>query len=103
MLKRSEDINTVQEEDYEVIAKTVPDFKSKISLQEYKQTFAIFNSRNFGVKIEGISHEMRNALIPVADMANHMSPAKSKWGYENDGKLGPGFYIKSTGKTKKGE
>ena len=101
--KRSEDINKVQEEDYDVIADAVPGFRERISVQEYKKMYAIFNSRNYGVKIEGIPEDMRNVLVPVADLVNHKSPAKSRWSYENDGKLGAGFYVKSTGETKKGE
>ena len=46
---------------------------------------------------------MRNGLVPVADIANHKKSANSTWGYEDNGKLGAGFYIKSTGETKKGD
>ena len=65
--------------------------------------FAIFNSRNFGLRIEGIDESFRNALVPIADIANHESPSRSHWTYDNYGDLGSGFYARSVGGTKKGD
>jgi len=64
--------------DYEEICRVAPEF-GQISLEEFRWARMMVASRNFGVTIDNIKTD---ALVPYADMLNHLRPRETKWTYE---------------------
>ncbi len=66
--------------EYNEIASKSKLFKNTISLNDWMWVRSIVGSRNFSVNVNGIQH---SAMVPLADMLNHIRPAETLWGYDN--------------------
>ena len=63
-------------EDYDAICSVAPEFASVATLSEFQWARMIVCSRNFGLLVNG---HRTSALVPHADMLNHLRPRETKW------------------------
>jgi len=63
-------------EDYDSIVAIAPEFASVSTLDEFRWARMIVCSRNFGLLVNG---HRTSALVPHADMLNHLRPRETKW------------------------
>lgn len=63
-------------DDYESIAGIAPDLAAVATLDEFRWARMIVCSRNFGLLVDG---RRTSALVPHADMLNHLRPRETKW------------------------
>jgi len=66
--------------DYEAICGAYPGFRQVASLAQFQWARMCVCSRNFGVVVRGVR---TSALVPYADMLNHLRPRETKWTYDN--------------------
>mmetsp|Transcript_7794 Transcript_7794/g.25584 ORF Transcript_7794/g.25584 Transcript_7794/m.25584 type:complete len:568 (+) Transcript_7794:182-1885(+) len=66
--------------DYEAICGVFPSFREIATLAEFQWARMCVCSRNFGVVVNGVR---TSALVPYADMLNHLRPRETKWTYDN--------------------
>jgi histone-lysine N-methyltransferase SETD3 len=76
ILERKEAI----EGDYRSICAIVPTFTDICDLEMFKWARMCVCSRNFGIVVNGLRTA---ALVPYADMLNHLRPRQTKWQFEN--------------------
>ena len=76
--------------DYNLIAREIPEFGNKYSLEDYKKAKMLVVSRNFGVTMHGQS---TNIQVPLADMFNTENPKNSYWYYDD---LRNGFVVEAS-------
>ena len=77
--------------DYELMCAIDPSFK-RFSLDYFAWARMIVCSRNFGGVVNGIK---TSAMVPIADMLNHLRPRETKWGFRENSKT---FDISATSK-----
>ena len=65
--------------DYDQILGVAPEF-AKFSLGEFSWARMIACSRNFGIVVNGLR---TSALVPFADMLNHLRPRETKWTFDS--------------------
>jgi len=65
------------ERDYHEICRASPDF-ARFSLHRFTVARIVVASRNFGVVIDG---RKTDAMVPYADMLNHLRPRETRWAY----------------------
>jgi hypothetical protein len=65
--------------DYEAICRAAPEMAS-FSLDEFSWGRMMVASRNFGIVVDGCRTD---ALVPYADMLNHLRPRQTRWAYDN--------------------
>jgi histone-lysine N-methyltransferase SETD3 len=70
--------------DYAAICACSDDFAARVSPSEFKWARMLVASRNFGVSIDGVKTD---ALVPYADMLNHLRPRETTWQYEPEREL----------------
>ncbi|KAL7532249.1 hypothetical protein ACHAWF_004065 [Thalassiosira exigua] len=63
-------------EDYRAICSVAPEFRSVATLDDFRWARMIVCSRNFGLAVGG---HRTSALVPHADMLNHLRPRETKW------------------------
>lgn len=68
------------ESDYMAICSVVPEFESIATLEEFSWARMCVCSRNFGLTVNGLRTA---ALVPYADMLNHLRPRETKWQYDD--------------------
>lgn len=61
--------------DRDEIIRAAPEFED-FPLEEFMWARMMVASRNFGVKIDGVQTD---ALVPYADMLNHLRPRETSW------------------------
>lgn len=66
--------------DYTLIARDIPEFGEKYSLEDYKRSKMLVISRNFGVTMHGTE---TNLQVPLADMFNTETPKNALWYYDD--------------------
>lgn len=66
--------------DYGLIAREIPEFGNKYSLEDYKRAKMLVISRNFGVTAHGTE---TNIQVPLADMFNTETPKNALWYYDD--------------------
>ena len=66
--------------DYAAIVEVFPAFAKVATLEEFQWARMCVCSRNFGVVVSGVR---TSALVPYADMLNHLRPRETKWTYDN--------------------
>jgi len=69
------------ETDYQNIVEVCPEFVDICTLDEFKWARMCVCSRNFGITVNGLRTA---ALVPYADMLNHLRPRQSKWQFEDE-------------------
>jgi tetratricopeptide (TPR) repeat protein len=65
--------------DYDLLVRAAPDFAA-YSLDDFSWARMMVASRNFGIVVDGIRTD---ALVPYADMLNHMRPRQTRWAFDN--------------------
>uniref|UniRef100_A0A7S3JSP0 Rubisco LSMT substrate-binding domain-containing protein n=1 Tax=Aureoumbra lagunensis TaxID=44058 RepID=A0A7S3JSP0_9STRA len=80
LLTQIEERNLAIAKDYESICKIYSDFENIATLDEFRWARMCVCSRNFGIVIDGIR---TSALVPYADMLNHLRPRETKWTFDN--------------------
>jgi histone-lysine N-methyltransferase SETD3 len=65
--------------DYDQIVRVWPSF-AKFSFEEFAWARMIACSRNFGIVVNGLR---TSALVPFADMLNHLRPRETKWTFDS--------------------
>ena len=78
LLSQIADRRSAIREDYNSICSVCPDFPQIASLRDFEWARMIVCSRNFGLLIDGTR---TSALVPHADMLNHLRPRETKWTY----------------------
>ena len=73
--ERSEAIDN----DYYSIGAIIPTFQDLCSLEEFRWARMAVCSRNFGITVNGLRTA---AMVPYADMLNHLRPRQSKWQFD---------------------
>lgn len=68
-------------EDYISICSIAPEFGDIATLEEFQWARMIVCSRNFGLLING---HRTSALVPHADMLNHLRPRETKWTFSEE-------------------
>ena len=68
------------ESDYNTICEIAPLFRSQVTLEEFGWARMCVCSRNFGIHVNGLRTA---ALVPYADMLNHLRPRETKWQFED--------------------
>ena len=68
------------ENDYKSICSIAPQFAKMCDLELFKWARMCVCSRNFGITVNGLRTA---ALVPYADMLNHLRPRQSKWQFED--------------------
>lgn len=96
MLKQVADRKKNIMADYEDICRVAPEF-TQFTLEEFTWARMMVASRNFGVDIDGIKTD---ALVPYADMLNHLRPRQTRWTYDQSQ---DGFTISSLQELKAGD
>lgn len=66
--------------DYEAISRVWPAFPQLCTLDEFSWARMCVCSRNFGIVINGTR---TSAMVPYADMLNHLRPRETKWTFDN--------------------
>lgn len=66
--------------DYSLIAREMPDFGAKYTLDDFKKAKMLVISRNFGVTMNGVE---TNLQVPLADMFNTETPKNALWYYDD--------------------
>mmetsp|Transcript_29878 Transcript_29878/g.92359 ORF Transcript_29878/g.92359 Transcript_29878/m.92359 type:complete len:478 (-) Transcript_29878:128-1561(-) len=66
--------------DYEAINRVWPAFPRLCTLDEFSWARMCVCSRNFGIVINGVR---TSAMVPFADMLNHLRPRETKWTFDN--------------------
>ncbi len=66
--------------DFRIITRAVPELDGKFSLDDFMWARMIVASRNFGVTVDGVRTD---ALVPYADMLNHLRPRQTRWLYDS--------------------
>ncbi len=67
--------------DYQDICRIAPEFEVH-SFDDFKWARMMVASRNFGVNIPVKGGVIRtDALVPFADMLNHLRPPQTKWSF----------------------
>ena len=67
--------------DYRNICTIAPEFESTVTQQQFTWARMIVCSRNFGIIVNGLR---TSAMVPYADMLNHLRPRECKWEFEDD-------------------
>lgn len=80
MLQQIEERALAIESDYAAICHIVPEFRSLVTIEDFRWARMCVCSRNFGLMINGIRTA---ALVPYADMLNHYRPRETKWQYDD--------------------
>jgi histone-lysine N-methyltransferase SETD3 len=96
MLKQVHDRRKNIQADYEDICRAAPEF-TRFTLEEFTWARMMVASRNFGVEIDGIKTD---ALVPYADMLNHLRPRQTRWTYDQSQ---DGFTISSLHELRAGD
>ena len=78
LLSQIADRRSAIREDYNSICSVCPEFPQVASLRDFEWARMIVCSRNFGLLIDGAR---TSALVPHADMLNHLRPRETKWTY----------------------
>jgi histone-lysine N-methyltransferase SETD3 len=68
------------ENDYETICGIYPAFRNISTLEEFAWARMCVCSRNFGIQVDGLKTA---ALVPYADMLNHLRPRETRWQYDD--------------------
>jgi len=66
--------------DYEAITAAVPEVAEIATAAEFSWARMMVASRNFGIVMHGVRTD---ALVPYADMLNHLRPRQTRWAYDN--------------------
>jgi hypothetical protein len=66
--------------DYALIMETVGDLAGAFSVEEFLWARMVVASRNFGITVDGVRTD---ALVPYADMLNHLRPRQTRWLYDS--------------------
>ena len=74
--ERSEAIDN----DYHSICAIIPNFQDLCTLKEFRWARMAVCSRNFGISVNGLRTA---AMVPYADMLNHLRPRQSKWQFDD--------------------
>jgi len=82
--------------DYSLIAREIPEFADKYSLDDYKKAKMLVISRNFGVTMNGTE---TNLQVPLADMFNTETPKNALWYYDDSRH---GFIVDAVADVQKG-
>lgn len=80
ILTQIEERNIAIESDYLAICSLIPTFPQTSTLEEFKWARMCVCSRNFGLIINGVRTA---ALVPYADMLNHLRPRETKWQFDD--------------------
>ena len=78
MLRQVQDRKNNILSDYEDICRVAPEF-TRFSLEEFIWARMMVASRNFGVEIDQVKTD---ALVPYADMLNHLRPRQTRWTFD---------------------
>ena len=81
--------------DYDAICHALPEFR-RFSFKEFLWCRTAVGSRNFSIVVRG---EKRTAMVPQADMLNHLRPRECSWTFDN---AANSFVITSLTKIPKG-
>jgi len=65
--------------DYDAICAALPEFRC-FSFKEFLWCRTAVGSRNFSIVVHG---EKRTAMVPQADMLNHLRPRECSWTFDN--------------------
>ena len=68
------------EGDYKAICEVLPRFE-RFSFERFLWCRTVVGSRNFSITI---GDEKRTAMVPQADMLNHLRPRETSWTFDND-------------------
>ena len=66
--------------DYRLILECVPELAGAFSAEEFLWARMVVASRNFGITVDGVRTD---ALVPYADMLNHLRPRQTRWLYDS--------------------
>ena len=80
VLEQIAERNDAIEQDYKSICAIAPDMTKMCTLADFKWARMCVCSRNFGIVVNGLRTA---ALVPYADMLNHLRPRQSKWQFED--------------------
>jgi protein-histidine N-methyltransferase len=67
-------------EDFELICEHDPSF-ARFGIEYFAWARMIVCSRNFGGVVDGVK---TSALVPMADMLNHLRPRETRWGFREE-------------------
>jgi histone-lysine N-methyltransferase SETD3 len=81
MVSQTRDRKDAIARDYRNICGIAPEFESAVTLQQFIWARMIVCSRNFGIIVNGLR---TSAMVPYADMLNHLRPRECKWEFEDD-------------------
>jgi histone-lysine N-methyltransferase SETD3 len=80
LTEQTKDRKEAIKNDYDQILEVAPEFAEVATLDEFSWARMIVCSRNFGLVINGLR---TSALVPYADMLNHLRPRETKWTFDN--------------------
>ena len=80
MVQQIVDRKEAIENDYRSIIAILPEFKNLCDMETFKWARMAVCSRNFGIVVNGLRTA---ALVPYADMLNHLRPRQSKWQFDD--------------------
>jgi histone-lysine N-methyltransferase SETD3 len=80
ILSQIDDRKMAIDSDYHTICEISPIFGTLVTAEEFAWARMCVCSRNFGVQANGIRTA---ALVPYADMLNHLRPRETKWQFED--------------------
>ena len=66
--------------DFRLILECVPELAGAFSAEEFLWARMVVASRNFGITVDGVRTD---ALVPYADMLNHLRPRQTRWLYDS--------------------
>jgi histone-lysine N-methyltransferase SETD3 len=69
--------------DYELLCSAVPELGEAFSLLDFAWARMAVASRNFGIVVDGVRTD---ALVPYADMLNHLRPRQTRWLFDSSRK-----------------
>eukprot|EP00924_Labyrinthula_sp_SR-Ha-C_P009023 maker-scaffold_2-snap-gene-10.0-mRNA-1 protein AED:0.00 eAED:0.00 QI:192/1/1/1/1/1/2/98/596 len=81
ILKDIEERKETMKRDYLEICKIIPTFKDTFSFDLFLEVRTAVGSRNFGIIV---NNEKRTAMVPYADMLNHLRPRETSWTFDNE-------------------
>ena len=80
MIEQIKERRETIEQDFHSICSIAPELTKVCDLDTFKWARMAVCSRNFGIVVNGVRTA---ALVPYADMLNHLRPRQSKWQFED--------------------
>lgn len=80
ILEQVEDRKRNIHSDFRLITRAVSELEGAFSLDDFMWARMVVASRNFGITVDGVRTD---ALVPYADMLNHLRPRQTRWLYDS--------------------